>query len=731
MLALIVTNLVMTKRIMERRFGFVVDADVTPFKVLEVEPGSPAEAGGLEPGDQIVALGGVPVHDEASFDDAARGIRPHQTVRFTVRREGRTVDLELRRGMRWINWDDVAGILTVLAYLGLGLAALTYAGLDERAILLFYFSAAVALELALPGNLMGVAWETYYSTIALYLLNGLQFGVEVHLASVIPRPRPYIERNPWLPPFFYLSGLLLALVPISAFAAASRGVKDFPISPQAASYFFDDGVFLVWATTVTAILVSGVRLSRTSRERSQALLVLLGVLPWTVHTFAITVWGWVGGPIPAWLEDISPLILLVYPVAVFIAIFRYRLFEIEVVVRKGLVYGTLTGLMLLIFYAAIGLGGALVSRLLVDISSVWVFSGATLILGLLASPLHRWVQHAIERRVFPERQRLRERLLQLASELPARGQLPAMGRHLVAELAKSFGAEQAAILLADPSSGVLAELASFGTRAGDPGGSLLLAPDDPGLKALRRAGRPLPASQVMRLSGSLAQRFSAYNARLAVPLLSGEKLVGLVLLGPRADGEPYGSEEMELLALFGRNVATVFENVRLFQSATYEGLTGLLRREAILERLDQELERALRYGRPLAVGMADIDHFKAVNDRHGHLAGDALLKRVAEEIRHCLRASDAVGRYGGEEFLLVLPETTLEGARAVAEKVRDAIASLRLQVERDVTVQVTISIGLAALDPDNPAALTVHELIAQADAQLLEAKRLGRNRVLP
>ncbi len=730
-LALVVANVVMTRRIMDRRFGFVVESESRPLQVVEVEPGSPAEAGGLKPDDRNIALDGTPIQDEAGYDALARGFRPHEPVRFTVRRGDRTVELELRPGMRWIGWKDVLGILTILAYLGLGLAALTYAGMDERATLLFSFSAAVALELAIPGNLVGIRWEAFYSILAIYLLNGFQFGIEIHLASVIPRPHPYLQRHPWLPPFFYLSGVLLAMVPISAVVAAGRGVKDFPISVTAAGHFFDDGVFLVWAAAVTAILAGGVRLARTSRERSQALLVLLGVLPWTVHVFATTVWGWVGGQTPQWLLDLSPLILLVYPIAVFVAIFRYRLFEIEVVVRKGLVYGTLTGLMLLIFYAAIGLGGALVSRLLGDVSSVWVFSAATLIIGLLASPLHRWVQHAIERKVFPERHRLRQRLVQLASDLPARGQLPAMGRHLVTELRKSFGAEQVALLLADPSSGVLAELASSGVGSIDGGASLLLAPDDPGIEALRKAGRPLPAGQLMKLSGSLAQRFSTYNARLAVPLLSGERLVGLLLFGPLEEGESYGSEELELLTLLSRNAATVFENVRLFQSATYEGLTGLLRREAILERLDLELERALRYGRPLAVGMADLDHFKDVNDGHGHLAGDALLKRVAEEISRCLRTTDAVGRYGGEEFLLVLPETTLDGARAVAEKVRAAIAALEVPVGNDTTVRVTLSIGLATFDPDNPAGLTALELIAQADAQLLEAKRQGRNRVLP
>jgi two-component system cell cycle response regulator len=218
-----------------------------------------------------------------------------------------------------------------------------------------------------------------------------------------------------------------------------------------------------------------------------------------------------------------------------------------------------------------------------------------------------------------------------------------------------------------------------------------------------------------------------------VPLLSHGNLIGLLLLGPKQAGDRYGAEEMELLNLLAHHVAIVFENARLFESATRDSLTGLLRREAILEKLEAELQRAVRYGRPLAIGLADLDHFKSVNDRFGHLMGDAMLNWVSRIVQSGLRSTDHVGRYGGEEFLLLLPETDLAGAIAVAEKARALVERERFVDEDGKVIAVTLSIGLASLDdlalPRERT--TAKELIAAADRSLYRAKEEGRNQVRP
>jgi len=424
-----------------------------------------------------------------------------------------------------------------------------------------------------------------------------------------------------------------------------------------------------------------------------------------------------GLAVPEWLYGLEGLLLLGYPVAFFAAIFRYHLFDIELAARRGLVYMGLTGSLLLVFYAALGAGGALFSHLVEEKASVWTVSAATLLLGLLFTPLRRALQRLIARRFFPERYALRQRLIALAGELPALGKLPRMGEHLVSRLTGIFGARSAALWIADPDSGLLSRLAAAGQAQGE---ECLLPLGDPGIAALQKGGRPVAPRHLPGLDPD----------GFVVPLVrSGGELTGLLALGRKEGGPAYPAEELDLLSLLAHHVATVFENARLFESATYEGLTGLLRREAVLEQLDQELERALRYGRPLTVVMADLDHFKSVNDRYGHLAGDRLLQSTARGIAAALRSTDRIGRYGGEEFLLVLPETGLAAAGVVAEKIRSFVEATEVPVEGGV-LRATVSIGLAALE-ELDGAVTGRNLIAVADRALYEAKRGGRNRVHP
>lgn len=152
-----------------------------------------------------------------------------------------------------------------------------------------------------------------------------------------------------------------------------------------------------------------------------------------------------------------------------------------------------------------------------------------------------------------------------------------------------------------------------------------------------------------------------------------------------------------------------------------DALTGVLNRRGLFRAFDVEVERARRYSHPLALVLFDLDHFKQVNDRLGHASGDRLLRAVAEEVRRALRPTDLLGRWGGEEFVVLLPETPLSRAADVAERLRYLISGLPAEGG-----PVTASFGVAALSPtDNLGAL-----VKRADAALYEAKRLGRNRVV-
>lgn len=161
--------------------------------------------------------------------------------------------------------------------------------------------------------------------------------------------------------------------------------------------------------------------------------------------------------------------------------------------------------------------------------------------------------------------------------------------------------------------------------------------------------------------------------------------------------------------------------------AMRDELTGLINRRSLLESLEQHLSTAKRHGQPLSVLMIDIDFFKHVNDSHGHLAGDKVLRAMVDTIAQRTRTQDLLGRLGGEEFLVILPNTTVEGALRLAETLRKAVEVMPFQVVSGEPIAITVSMGLCALSqlPDPQC----DDLIGAADQAMYRAKAAGRNRV--
>ena len=169
------------------------------------------------------------------------------------------------------------------------------------------------------------------------------------------------------------------------------------------------------------------------------------------------------------------------------------------------------------------------------------------------------------------------------------------------------------------------------------------------------------------------------------------------------------------------------DNRELKRLALTDGLTGLPNHRSIQGKFRRELKRARRYDNTLSLVMLDIDYFKKINDTYGHPAGDQVLKDLANIFEDMTRDVDSVGRYGGEEFLFVLPETGPKGARRLAERIRRRIESRPFVVPSGKKVDVTISAGISSYQPGDEQ-VTADELLARADAALYDAKRRGRNR---
>ena len=198
---------------------------------------------------------------------------------------------------------------------------------------------------------------------------------------------------------------------------------------------------------------------------------------------------------------------------------------------------------------------------------------------------------------------------------------------------------------------------------------------------------------------------------------------------------PYGlfswsaqiSRLIMMLTASALSIALVSRSQRLLQLATSDPLTGLFNRGYVDDRLAMELSRAQRYGKALTVAVIDADHFKALNDTHGHAAGDVVLKKLAGILSGSFRQSDTTGRYGGEEFVVILPETDIEIACRKVETLRERIATMLITLpDRKEAIRLTISAGLASYPEDGDDAA---ELFATADERMFEAKHAGRNRV--
>ncbi len=207
--------------------------------------------------------------------------------------------------------------------------------------------------------------------------------------------------------------------------------------------------------------------------------------------------------------------------------------------------------------------------------------------------------------------------------------------------------------------------------------------------------------------------------------LNGTLVNDVVIDGPCALGDhsrvQIGNTVFKLMHRDDEELAAERELLAL---ATQDALTGLLNRGAFDHQVALEFERARRYRRPVGLVMVDIDFFKAVNDRYGHVAGDRVLAEVGRRIKGVVRSCDIAGRYGGEELAVLLPETGLEGAFLTAERVREAVEALSVP-DPSGALRVTVSVGVATLTDGHP---DIHAFVGSADRALYRAKHRGRNR---
>jgi len=226
---------------------------------------------------------------------------------------------------------------------------------------------------------------------------------------------------------------------------------------------------------------------------------------------------------------------------------------------------------------------------------------------------------------------------------------------------------------------------------------------------------------------AFAENYETKNC-IIVPLLCQDRVVGVLNLADKTGGGSFESEKIALIELFSQLVGASIGNVKLFakiqRQASVDGLTGLVNHKTFYDVLEKELWRSRRHGGNISLIMVDIDNLKQINDTYGHRGGDKAIREISRKIRECIRQIDTASRYGGDEFSVILPNTSLEKAVAVGERIVEAVANCRITWKKDI-ITTSVSVGLGEYDADtNPEDVT-----SRSDQALYLAKQAGKNRV--
>jgi two-component system cell cycle response regulator len=300
---------------------------------------------------------------------------------------------------------------------------------------------------------------------------------------------------------------------------------------------------------------------------------------------------------------------------------------------------------------------------------------------------------------------------------------------VVRSIAQAVGARIASLAVPDREGQQLSIVATHGYPLALVA-HLRIAPGEGVLGAVYQSRRSLRVQDVSTFSGARRRPRYITNSFMAVPLRAGADVLGVVAVSDRTDGRPFSRQDLSVLRAVAAPAALALARERaqaqaesFAHAAAIDPVSGLFNRRYFHVRIEEELQRAQRHDTLVALLLIDLDDFKAVNDTFGHLVGDLVIKDTSEILRRSVRTFDICTRFGGEEFAIVMPSSTLQAAANVAERIRQRIERYR-QAGVD-SLRMTASVGIAMSAPDK----TTRDLIARADEALYLAKRAGKNQV--
>ena len=518
----------------------------------------------------------------------------------------------------------------------------------------------------------------------------------------------------------YALVLVLAVLSLSGYIVQSAYVTDGILSYDlGTSQYFIGAISLVFVGGVIFLLVRKYRGSTDPIDRNRTMYLIVGWSILVVLTYTNLIPALVGFP----LDHIGSL---VNALIISYAISRFQLLDIKLVARRGLTYIILVSALI-----GISTGAILIFPTQTQVSTILFATLIVLLLILMARPLRRAIQEGVDRLFYRQTYDSRQALLGFSSKMGHILNLDELAKEMLPTMTKALSITQASLLLQDNDNGDFTVQFAYPKAKSELSDELRFNTDNPIVVWLDRKGSPFHPEQIDNtpefkgLWQEEKERLTTSGLGLLYPLKSRDKLIGILALGKKQSGGLYSHEDIELVTNITNQAGIILENAQLYTQATIRAntdeLTGLYNHRHFHERLEQEIARGSRFGSSFSLIILDIDLFKSYNDVYGHIAGDQVLRQAGRYIESSIRGIDLAFRYGGEEFTIILPETRLDDAYRVAERVRKTIESKT----SFRTMPITVSLGIANWPSDG---VMKEEIIVRADEALYRAKHTGRNR---
>ncbi len=490
------------------------------------------------------------------------------------------------------------------------------------------------------------------------------------------------------------------------------------------SLYIIGGVISIFLITAMLMLVNKYRSSFNPTDRNRTMYLIVGSGVVIAVSYLTNFTPALAGLSIDHLGNLANALIITY------TIMKFQLLNIRFVARRGLAY-----LLVIICLGGIYTGSIFLGQQLFPAQPTYsialVATVLVLLLALLARPLRYVIEGWVDRFFYRRTYNYRQALLDFSNRMSNVINLDELADEMLLAITKALHITEAKLLFQDFSSGDFTTQFTYPKEEDKLSDKIIFSADNPIVTWLDKESESLNLELINNtpefkgLWQVEKEQITASNLKLLCPIKSQGKLIGILALGKKQSNTLYSHEDLELVMGTANQAGTIIENAQRYSRAIIrantDGLTGLYNHRHFHERLDQEIARGSRFGTTFSLIMLDIDLFKAYNDIHGHLAGDEVLRRTGEYIDISVRSLDMAFRYGGEEFAIILPETRLDDAYKVAERIRKAIASKT----SSKATPITASLGIASWPIDG---VMREEIISCADAALYRAKQTGRNR---